>query len=87
VLPQPTLRIAAVAAIIFSRAFALDDIDKKGHTKKAGSFQPILLWLLDAHDLRTTTSIDSIGYAQESPQKPASNEPLQPEKSDVVNKP
>ena len=36
VLPQPALRIAAVPAIISSRRFALDDIDEKGHIKKAG---------------------------------------------------
>jgi hypothetical protein len=36
VLPQPTFRVAAVPAIISSRGFALDDIDEKEHTKKAG---------------------------------------------------
>jgi hypothetical protein len=44
-------------------------------------------WLPGVHDLRTISSIDSIGYTQESPQKSASNEPSQPEKTDVVNKP
>jgi hypothetical protein len=44
-------------------------------------------WLPGVHDLRTPTSIDSIGYKQESPQEPASNEPLEAEKAGVVNKP
>ena len=36
VLPEAALRIAAVPTIMPSRGFALDDIDEKGHTKKAG---------------------------------------------------
>ena len=36
VLTQPAFRVAAVPAIIPSRGFALDDVNEKGHTKKAG---------------------------------------------------
>jgi hypothetical protein len=59
---------------------------RKVEIKKGPSPAPLDFWLSGVHDLRTTTSIDSIGYPQESPQKSDSNESLEPGKTDVVNK-